>query len=125
MGARESEVSRHHSIDYIEFKVTDLEEAKRFYGAAFGWTFTDYGPGYAGIRRVEGEGEAGGFALVDAVSPGGVLPVLRSERLEETLTAVAASGGRIVEAIFSFPGGRRFEFLDPSGNRIAVWSDPE
>lgn len=24
---------------------------------------------------------------------------------------------------FSFPGGRRFHFTDPSGNELAVWTD--
>jgi predicted enzyme related to lactoylglutathione lyase len=32
-------------------------------------------------------------------------------------------GGRIVQEIFEFPGGRRFHFRDPSGNELAVWSD--
>jgi predicted enzyme related to lactoylglutathione lyase len=38
-------------------------------------------------------------------------------------TKVAASGGTIVKEIFSFPGGRRFHFTDPSGNELAIWSD--
>jgi hypothetical protein len=29
----------------------------------------------------------------------------------------------ISKEIFEFPGGRRFEFTDPSGNELAVWSD--
>jgi hypothetical protein len=28
-----------------------------------------------------------------------------------------------VRPIFSFPGGRRFHFTDPSGNELAVWSE--
>ena len=34
----------HHAIDYVEFTVRDLAVAKRFYSAAFGWEFNDYGP---------------------------------------------------------------------------------
>ena len=34
-------------------------------------------------------------------------------------------GGNIVVDIFSFPGGRRFQFSDPHGNELAVWSDKE
>ena len=30
--------------------------------------------------------------------------------------------GKIVKDIFTFPGGRRFHFSDPSGNELAVWS---
>ncbi len=32
-------------IDNIEFNVSNIHRSKVFYGAAFGWTFTDYGPG--------------------------------------------------------------------------------
>ena len=37
--------------------------------------------------------------------------------------AVKDAGGTIVKEIFSFPGGRRFQFTDPSGNELAVWSE--
>jgi predicted enzyme related to lactoylglutathione lyase len=31
--------------------------------------------------------------------------------------------GSITKDIFSFPGGKRFHFVDPSENELAVWSD--
>ena len=111
----------HHAIDYLEFSVTDLDAAKQFYSAAFGWRFTDYGPGYCGIQ---GDGrEVGGFALASTVTRGGPLVILFSNDLEASLDAVRAAGGRVVKEPFTFPGGRRFEFLDPSGNALAVWSE--
>jgi uncharacterized protein len=110
----------HHAIDYIEFAVTDVAVAKKFYGAAFGWSFNDYGPGYAGIR---GEGrEVGGLRKDDKVAAGGPLVVLYSRDLEASLAKVRDSGGRIAQEPYAFPGGRRFHFLDPSGNELAVWS---
>jgi len=45
----------HHAIDYVELTVSDLDAAKRFYGAAFGWALTDFGPEYAGIAGTERE----------------------------------------------------------------------
>ncbi len=111
----------HHSIDYIEFSVTDMAESKRFYGAAFDWTFNDYGPDYAGIRRPDGE--AGGMRVVPAVTTGGPLVILYSTDLDLTLQRVREAGGRILEEPFDFPGGRRFHFADPSGNELAVWSE--
>ncbi len=51
----------HHTIDYIEYTVRDIAEAKSFFAAAFGWAFNDYGPEYAGIRAPGGEGEVGGL----------------------------------------------------------------
>lgn len=111
----------HHSIDYIEFAVTDMAESKRFYHAAFDWKFNDYGPDYAGIQK-EG-GEAGGLRLEPEVTTGGPLVVLYSSDLDLTLTRVRGAGGRIVKEPFEFPGGRRFHFEDPSGNELAVWSE--
>ena len=111
----------HHAIDYIEFTVADLTAAKRFYSQAFGWQFTDYGPDYCGIQRAGG-GEVGGMRSDQPVVVGGPLVVLYSEDLAGSLAVVREAGGDIVQDIFEFPGGRRFEFADPSGNRLAVWS---
>ena len=41
-------------------------------------------------------------------------------RPRPALAAVEGAGGRIVRPIFAFPGGRRFHFLDPSGNELAA-----
>src|SRR5262245_64377195 len=92
----------HHAIDYVEFTVRDLAEAKRFYGAAFGWTFNDYGPEYAGIRA--GDGEAGGLHQTTPLRAGGPLVVLYSDDLERSLSAVKAAGGVVVREPFAFPG---------------------
>ena len=110
----------HHTIKYIEFAVRDLKAAKRFYGAAFGWQFNDYGPEYAGIQGADGE--VGGFHESTEDRTTGPLPVLYSDDLEQSLAAVRAAGGTILREPFSFPGGRRFHFADPSGNELAVWS---
>ena len=112
---------KHHQIDYIEINVDDLAVARKFYATAFQWEFNDYGPDYAGIR--EGEGEAGGFRRADEVTPGGLLVILYSGDLEATLAAVRDAGGKIVQEIFPFPGGRRFHFADPDGHELAVWSE--
>jgi predicted enzyme related to lactoylglutathione lyase len=48
--------------------------------------------------------------------------ILYSKDLEKTLRAVREAGGKIVREPFAFPGGRRFQFTDPSGNELGVWS---
>lgn len=112
--------STHHSIDYVEFTVRDLTEAKRFYAAAFGWQFNDYGPEYAGIKG--SSGEVGGLHQSSNARTGGPLVVLYSNDLEASVASVRAAGGKIVRGPFAFPGGRRFQFTDPSGNELGVWS---
>lgn len=111
--------SRHHTIDYIEFTVRDMAEAQSFFAAALGWTFTDYGPTYAGIQ---GEGREMGGITVGQPAAGGPLVVLYSDDLEATMAAIREAGGAIVKEPFGFPGGRRFHFTDPTGNELAVWT---
>jgi predicted enzyme related to lactoylglutathione lyase len=113
--------STHNEIDYVELKVGDLAAAKRFYAAAFGWQFNDYGPEYAGIKG--GRGELGGLHQAPPAPTGGTLAILYSKDLEKSVAAVKAAGGKIVREPFAFPGGRRFQFTDVSGNELGVWSD--
>lgn len=107
-------------VDYVEMPGGDLPKLKAFYGAAFGWSFTDYGPDYAAFA----EGLDGGFHA--GGEEGAVekpLVILYAHDLEAMETKVKAAGGTITRPIFSFPGGRRFHFTDPAGNELAVWSE--
>ena len=106
-------------IDYVEFPAGDLVPLKRFYAEAFGWSFTDYGPSYAAF----GEGLDGGFQGDAAEQLTKPIVVLYAHDLEAMEAKVRAAGGAVVRPIFSFPGGRRFHFTDPSGNELAVWSE--
>lgn len=110
-------------INYVEIPSRDLEATKAFFASAFGWSFVNYGPDYVAI---ENAGIDGGFYKSDKVSSpegGSVLVVLYSSELEETLTKVTSFGGKVVQDIFDFPGGRRFHFTDPNGNEYAVWAE--
>lgn len=116
-------MSKHEKINYVEFPARDLEATKIFFEKAFSWSFTDYGPEYTAF---EGQGLDGGFFKSNnacSAEAGSALIVFYSDSLEETLAKVLRSGGSEEKSIFSFPGGRRFHFKDPSGNEFAVWSD--
>jgi len=107
-------------MDYIEFPATDIAKTKAFYEQVFGWKFTDYGPDYTSF--VDGR-LAGGFDNQRPVVHGGPLVVVYGRDLAATESKVRAAGGQIVKDAFSFPGGRRFHFTDPTGNELAVWSE--
>lgn len=116
-------MNQHEKINYVEFPARDIPATKAFFAGAFGWNFVDYGPDYTAFSD---EGLDGGFfqsELSATTERGSALIVLYSESLEVTLKRIEAAGGRIIKPIFSFPGGRRFHFVEPSGNEIAVWSD--
>jgi len=112
---------QHHAIDYIELPCTDPERVQLFYSTVFGWSFQSYGPDYIAFHDARLDG---GFQRGAVVTTGGPLIILWSDALEATLAAVIAAGGTIHKQIFTFPGGRRFHFLDPDGNHLAVWSSP-
>lgn len=118
-------MSRHEKINYVEFPSLDLAASKRFFAQAFGWTFVDYGPDYAALANA---GLDGGFFRADVAGStgrGSPLVVLYSDALEATLAKVEAAGGEIVKPVFSFPGGRRFHFVETGGNELAVWSEAD
>lgn len=110
-------------INYIEFAADDLNKIKAFYAAAFDWVFTDYGPDYTAFEK---SGICGGFYTAEKhadADQGSALVVLYSNEIEACQTRVQSLGGTIKTAIFDFPGGRRFHFLDPCNNELAVWTD--
>jgi predicted enzyme related to lactoylglutathione lyase len=110
---------KHEQIQYIEFLSENLTKIKAFYTESFGWAFTDYGPEYTSF---EGDYVDGGFALGKAVT-GSILVVLYSQNIEATKEKVIKAGGKIEKDTFTFPGGKRFQFIDPDGNELAVWSE--
>jgi predicted enzyme related to lactoylglutathione lyase len=90
---------------------------KKFYASLFGCTFQDYGPDYAGF---EGAGLDGGFNAVSSHKPKTPLAIIETKELEVMEKKVCDAGGKITFPIFAYPGGRRFHFLDPQGNELAV-----
>jgi uncharacterized protein len=106
-------------INYVEFIVSDIERAKNFYGQAFGWSFTDYGPSYCEFNDGEMKG---GFEAGEPTPKGGPLVVLYGNNLDAVQSTIARAGGSISKPQFDFPGGRRFHFTDPDGYELAVWT---
>ena len=116
-------MDNHEKINYVEYPARDIMATKAFFAKAFGWSFEDYGPEYTSFSD---SGIAGGFykaELSARVETGSALIVLYSKDLESTYSKVVEAGGVILKEIFSFPGGRRFHFSEPSGNEFAVWSE--
>jgi len=115
-------MSSNLKLSYVEFPASNIPATKLFFEKVFGWTFQDYGPDYSSFNN---QGLDGGFYksnLTSIASNGAALLVLKSDDLVHTQSIVEAAGGKISTAIFSFPGGRRFHFIEPSGNEFAVWS---
>ena len=104
-------------IDYVEFTSPALEDTQSFFAAAFGWSFVDYGPDY---RDIQDAGTGGGIERGALRPP---LVVLRTDDLDGALAQIRDAGAEITKEIFDFPSGRRFQFREPGGTEMAVWSD--
>ena len=104
-------------LNYVELPVGDVAAATQFYERAFGWKLTAFGPTYAATTTGDTDIGLQGDAAEGSRAP---LPVIEVQDLEAALAGVEQVGGRVVQPIFAFPGGRRFHFLDPSGNELAA-----
>lgn len=116
-------MNKHESINYVELPSRNLEATKEFFIQVFGWSFEDYGPEYTAFTDPVLEGGFFKSTKHSATENGAALIIFYSKDLEATQTKIQEAGGNIIKPIFSFPGGRRFHFTDPTGNELAVWSD--
>jgi len=120
-------MSQDLKIDYIELPAADFANIQKFYGDVFGWTFESWGDEYLAFKdsRLDGGFYKASPELCSTTASGAALVIFYANDLEAVLDAVTKAGGNILKPIFSFPGGRRFQFTDPHGNELAVWTDGE
>jgi len=114
---------RENQIDYVEFPATSgaaMAASKKFYREVFGWAFQDWGDDYADTKD---SGIGSGLNADPSHRPAAPLVVLFSADIDAARDRVKKAGGKITKDIFTFPGGRRFHYIDPAGNQLAVWSD--
>ena len=104
-------------LAYLELPVGDIVASKAFYGTAFGWDLTEFGPTYA--STMSGDTDIG-LQADTAERTAAPLPVIAVDDLEAVLVAAEAAGAVITKPIFAFPGGRRFHFRDPDGHELAA-----
>jgi predicted enzyme related to lactoylglutathione lyase len=115
-------MSRERRIDYVEFASSDPAASRAFFEKVFGWSFVDYGSDYT-VRRWPPAGRllprpAAAGQRQRRTAAGAVC-----RPLAPVEAAVRDAGGEIVRPVFSFPGGSRFQFVEPGGNELAVWSE--
>lgn len=110
-----------NKIDLIEFPVKSSKQLKAtqsFFSGVFGWKYTDWGEDYSDTT------DSGASSGINADGGASMpLTVIYVADLEKTKKLVVEHGGKVIADIYSFPGGRRFHFTEPSGNELAVWSE--
>jgi len=104
-------------ISFVELPSSHIEASQRFFNEVFGWEMTPFGPTYA--CTMTGDVDLGLQADLEEATTSPLI-VIQVDDLELSLQAVIKAGGILTREPFSFPGGRRFHFRDPSGNELAV-----
>lgn len=109
-------------FNYIELRVSDPEELKltrTFLHQVFGWSFKMWAEGYADTSD---SGVVSGISVEEGAKAV-PLPSIETDDLDAMYDRIQDAGGEITQEIWSFPGGRRFNFREPSGNEISVWTE--
>ena len=111
------------AFSWADLLTTDVEAAKRFYGALFGWTFQDWPMGegmfYTFAHRYD-KPVAG--MMADPTAPPTWQLYVTVEDADALARTVRAAGGAVPEApVDVFDNGRMFHFQDPTGGVLAVW----
>jgi len=104
---------RNLRLDYLEFNVAVIAAAKAFYGAAFGWRFTDYGPDYC---EFDDGRMKGGFSAHAAPRPAPQQSGRSASTTSAATTASREDSGRSRAGPSSSPRSRS------TAGRVPCWS---
>jgi predicted enzyme related to lactoylglutathione lyase len=121
-------MSGHGSVCNFSVECDDVERAKAFYEAVFGWRITPWGPpgyyriatGKPGEPGMVGDLRARREPLSGTGSPSYEC-TMQVDSIAEAIVAIEANGGRMVTGRYRIDGvGELAYFQDTEGNRAAV-----
>lgn len=123
----------HGRIIWTELNTRDVEKAKVFYGAAFGWTFKAMPMGdgatyWLALAEGADQATAGMFVMsgdyFDGV-PDHWLTYFGVDDIDERLARLPELGGQILRPIFNVPGVGRIAIVRGGTGAGEGWIQPE
>lgn len=111
-------------ICYVEIPAIDIPRSVEFYQTVFGWNVRHRGDGQAAFD--DGVGEVSG-TWIGGRSPSaepGLLLYIMVDSVAETINAVIAQGGELVQPIGADAPEITARFRDPAGNIIGLYQQP-
>ncbi|HEV2837575.1 MAG TPA: VOC family protein [Pyrinomonadaceae bacterium] len=111
-------------ICYLEIPATDLARSIEFYEKVFGWKTRRRGDGQVAFD--DGVGEVSGAWVTGraASSEAGLLIYIMVDSVADTINAIVAQGGEIVQPIGADAPEITARFLDPGGNILGLYQQP-
>ncbi|MFB9543980.1 VOC family protein [Micromonospora sagamiensis] len=114
-------------VNWFEIGSDRPEEAERFYGELFGWTFEEQGAPGRSYRVTEGgtgDGIGGAIRATDG-TPNYAIFYVQVADVADTCRRAEAAGGRVLVPLTTTPSGLTFaNLIDPTGNHIGVFTPP-
>jgi predicted enzyme related to lactoylglutathione lyase len=110
--------------NWIDLGTADLDDAKRFYTALFGWTAEVSGDEYGGYTTFSlgGRAVAGAGPLFGEGQPTAWSTYVATHDADAIAARVDAAGGKVLVAPFDVGDqGRMAAFLDQAGAPFSVW----
>ena len=112
-------------ICYVEIPATDVARSIEFYQKVFGWNVRRRGDGQAAFD--DGVGEVSGTWVTNrppSREPGLLLYIM-VDSVAETIEAIVAQGGQVVQSVGADAPEITARFRDPGGNVIGLYQEPE
>jgi predicted enzyme related to lactoylglutathione lyase len=116
--------STNGKICYIEMPATDVARSAEFYQRVFGWAIRRRGDGSVAFDDTTGQVSGTWvFGRPAATSPG-LLVYVMVDSVADTIKAVIAHGGELVQPIGVDEPEITARFRDPAGNVIGLYQEP-
>jgi hypothetical protein len=112
-------------ICYIELPATDIARSSKFYADAFGWNVRTRGNGSVAFDDAVGEVSGTWVTGRPPSDRAGILFYIMVDSVADTINAVVAAGGKIVQPIGADAPEITARFLDPGGNLIGLYQQPK
>lgn len=126
-------------VVHFEIPVDDVDAAKEFYGAMFGWELAEFGGGGGDQRyvlatttptgpdfRPSEPGAINGALMPRASDTPGPVLVVGVASIDEHLARAEAAGGAVVRARTEVPGMGWYAYVgDAQGNVVGLWEAAE
>lgn len=112
----------HGDITHVDIPVSDMEAAKAFYGAMFGWQIQEY-PGFEGYPMWQAPNKVSGGGLAPR-SEGFTQPrsTVEVDSIDDALAQVTELGGRVAQPKQPIDATSWWAVVvDPDGNEIGLY----
>jgi predicted enzyme related to lactoylglutathione lyase len=115
------------ALTWNELATKEVERAKEFYGALFGWRFEDIEAGAMQYTLIHnGDRTNGGIRPLSEMEAEGGLPpywapYFAAERVDDPVAKAGELGGRVLMQPMTVPSGRFAAIGDPQGAVFAVF----